>query len=153
MGLHPEHVFARTGDPSGGEQWHPRAGGGTKIECWGRVVKGWFERLPKDAGSLRLFRSTHGQREGHAMAQGIRSRTRRARYRQRVGSGGCSGVMCRTATAPTSSTAASRQRHSKQQSRAQAAGEAGVATVSAVLTVGSSGGGRVTANLLWTGQR
>src|SRR5271157_3432121 len=39
------------------------------------------------------------------------------------------------------------------QSRAEAAGEAGVATVSAVLTVGSSGGGRVTANLLWTGQR
>jgi hypothetical protein len=37
--------------------------------------------------------------------------------------------------------------------RAEAAGEAGVATVSAVLTVGSSGGGRVTANLLWTGQR
>jgi hypothetical protein len=38
-------------------------------------------------------------------------------------------------------------------SRAEAAGEAGVATVSAVLTVGSSGGGRVTANLVWTGQR
>ena len=48
-----------------------------------------------------LLTLTHGQRERHVMAQGRRARTRGARYRQRVGSGGCSGVRRRTAaTAP-----------------------------------------------------
>jgi hypothetical protein len=40
---------------------------------------------------------THVQRERHAVAQGGRPRTPRARYRQRVGSGGCSGVVGATA--------------------------------------------------------
>ncbi len=43
-------------------------------------------------GGLRYACSTHGQRKRHTMAQGRRARTRGARYRQRVGSGGCSGV-------------------------------------------------------------
>jgi len=51
------------------------------------------------------------------MAQGRRSRTRGARYRQRVVSGECSGVMRHIGTAP--STATSSQRQSQQQSRGE----------------------------------
>ena len=45
---------------------------------------------------------THVQRKGHSMAQADSARTRAARYRQRVGPGGCSGVRRRrTETAPS----------------------------------------------------
>ena len=49
------------------------------------------------------------------MAPGRRSRTRGARYRQRVGSGGCSRVMRHIGTVPSTSC----QRQSQQQSRGE----------------------------------
>ena len=58
----------------------------------------------------------HVQRERHTMAQGGRTRTRGARYRQGVGSDGCSEVMRRATSATTTSTAASCHRQSQQQS-------------------------------------
>ncbi len=83
----------------------------------GRVAAPWtVERLPA-LQSLRLFRSTHGQGECHTMAQGRSARTRGARYRQRVGAGGCSGIRRCASTAPaTPSAAASGDRQHQQQS-------------------------------------
>lgn len=59
---------------SGGEQWLPQDGRGTKIKCWGRVVKGGMQRLSTGidelevctglqpayrGGTLRVLRSSH----------------------------------------------------------------------------------------------
>ena len=56
-----------------------------------------------------LISLTHDQRESHTVAHGRCTRTRRARYCQRVGSGGGSRVMLRTPTSPSAATCCQRQ--------------------------------------------